>query len=99
MALGYQARALRKGLAKLGEPSFLDGVDVGKVVLARNVEVFAGIGDTANDNPTVHRLVVAIDVAYAPRVGQTIAHPDGNFVLDALLEDNGVVRQFVVAVA
>ncbi len=98
MALGFQARALRRGLAKLGEPSLLDGVDCGKVALERNVEVFAGINDTAYDNPTVHKTVVAIDVAYSPRVGQVLIHPDGTFVLDALHGDNGVVRRFVVAV-
>jgi hypothetical protein len=96
MALGYIARALAKGLAKLGEPSLLDGLDCGNVNLQRDVEVFAGIGDTADDNPVVRRDVVTIDCQFNPRVGQVLVHPDGTFKLDRLVQDNRYTRQFIV---
>lgn len=96
MALGYIARALNKGLAKLGEPSLLDGLPCGNVNLQRDVVDFAGIGDTANDNPVVRADVVAIDAAYDPRVGQALQHPDGTYRLDKMVGDNRYTRQFIV---
>lgn len=94
--LGYKARAMAAGLAKFGEPSLLAGVSCGVVSIERNVEVFAGIGDTANDNATVRRTVVTILRQYNPVVGQTLVHPDGTFVLDRLLADDGYKRRYVV---
>lgn len=99
MALAYQGRAMLRGLAKLGEPSLLAGVACGPVAIERDVEVFAGIGSTAEDNPIVRRTVAAIAASYGPRVGLTLTHPDGAFVLDRLLDDNGFVRRFIVAAA
>jgi hypothetical protein len=105
MALGYQARAMLRGLAKLGEPSLLAGLDCGNVALERNVDVAQdtearnGLGNVRENHVTVTRTVAHIGTQYAPRVGQTLTHPDGAFVLDRLLEDNGVVRRFVVAAA
>lgn len=96
MALGYIARALGKGLAKLGEPSLLDGLACGKVNLQRDVADFAGIGDTADDNPVVRYDVATIDAAFNPRVGQALQHPDGTFRLDKLVQDNRYTRQFIV---
>ncbi len=99
MALAYQARAMLRGLAKLGEPSLLAGVDCGNVALERNVDLFAGIGDTANDNHVVRYTVASIAGSYLPKVGQTLTHPDGSFVLDRLTSDNGIVRRFIVVAA
>lgn len=96
MALGYIARALAKGLAKLGEPSLLDGLDCGRVNLQRDVDIFAGIGDTANDNPVVRYDTATIDAQFDPRVGQALQHPDGTFRLDRLVQDNRYCRQFIV---
>lgn len=94
--LAYQRRAMLRGLAKLGEPSTLAGVDCGEVVLERNVDVYAGIGDTADDNPVVRYTVATVDSGVEPKVGQALDHPDGAFVLDRLVEDNGHVRRFIV---
>lgn len=99
MALAYQGRAVLRGLAKLGEPSTLAGVDCGKVALERNVIVYAGIGDTADDNPVVRYIVATIDRTADPRVGQALVHPDGAFVLDRLVEDNGFTRRYIVVPA
>ena len=99
MALGFQARAMLKGLAKLGEPSVLAGVDVGKVVLERDVELFAGIADRSDDNPVVRFTTASIDASFNPKVGQALTHPDGAFMLDRLIGDNGYVRRFIVVAA
>lgn len=87
---------MRRGLAKLGEPSTLQGVDCGRVALEREVDLFAGIESTSEDNPVVRYVVAAIDVAYSPRVGQSLAHPDGTYLLDRLVSDNGTVQRFIV---
>lgn len=99
MALGYQARAMLRGLAKLGGPSLLAGVDCGNVALERNVDEFAGIGNTADDNSVNRYTVASIGVLYGPKVGQTLVHPEGAFRLDRMIEDNSVVRRFIVVVA
>ena len=96
MALGYIARALARGLAKLGEPSLLDGLDCGNVNLQRDVIEYAGIGDTAHDNPVVRYDVASIGVEFDPRVGQALQHPDGTFRLDKLVQDNRYTRKFIV---
>lgn len=95
--LGFQARAMLKGLAKHGEPSLLAGSPCGKVAIERNVTEDAGIGDTADDNPIVRVIVATFDASYAPRVGQTLVHPtEGTFRLDRLHTDSGVIRRYVV---
>lgn len=99
MALGFIARAVQAGLAKLGEASLLDGVNVGKVALERDVEVTRGDAGRSDDNYTAHADVVMIDGQYASRVGQTLVHPDGTFKLSALVEDSGYARSFIVVPA
>ena len=96
MTLAYVGRAMLRGLAKFGEPSTLAGSDCGRVAIERNVTVFAGIGDTAEDNPVVRYTVATISSEFSPRVGQTLVHPDGTFTLDRLVDDNGAVRRFIV---
>ena len=99
MTLGFVARAMRKGLTLAGEPSSLRGSPCGNVHLELNVDLYAGIGDNANDNHVVRYHVASIDVAYAPKVGDVLVHPDGTFKLDRMIDDHGVVRQFRVVAA
>lgn len=94
--LGYQARAMQRGLAKLGEASLLDGVDCGPVNLQRDVLLYAGIGDTADDNAVVRYDMAVVDSSHNPRVGQRLSHPDGEYRLDRLVDDNRFVRRFIV---
>lgn len=77
----------------------LDGVDCGSVNLQRDTILFAGIGDDANDNPVVRYDLAAISTEHDPRVGQTLTHPDGAFVLDRLVDDNRFVRRFILVPA
>jgi hypothetical protein len=107
MTLGYQARALLRGLDRTGEPALLRGVDAGRVNLARNVSDYAGQLGTANDNMSVRYTVVTISKAFAPRVGDAlvfvddlgVAIPGEAYVLDRLAGDNGVTVRFIVSTA
>lgn len=98
MALGFLTRAVKAGLAKLGEASLLDGVDVGKVALERGVEVSVGDAGRADDNYIVDADVVMI-FGQSAVIGQTLVHPDGTFKLSRLVEDNGYSRSFIVVAA
>jgi len=90
-------RAIQKGLAVLGEPSLLDGQPCGNVNVARNVQLFAGALDQANDNHVVNADVATIEKQYAPKVGMTLVHPtEGTFLLNRLAGDDGVTRRFVI---
>lgn len=95
MALAVIARALQAGLAKLGEPSLLNGVSVGNVNIERGVDVFVGDPGRSDDNYAAHADVATI-VSTTAKVGQVLVHPDGTYVLSKLVEDNGYTRQFVV---
>lgn len=96
MNTGIFARAAAAGLAKLGGASLLQGAACGNVNLEYGVELFAGSLGTANDNHVVRRDVATILKSYGPKVGQTLVHPDGTFLLERLLNDDGTVRRFVV---
>lgn len=91
-----------RGLAKLGEPSQLAGIDCGNVTVERNVDVVhdteahQGFGNLRENVVTTRRTVASIASSYRPTVSQVLNHPDGRFVLDHLLEDNGAVARFVV---
>lgn len=96
---GYVARAMQAGLAKEGEPSLLDGVECGNVALQRDVVLETGIASMSGDEYTGVYDVVTIDSRYAPKVRQVLIHPDGSFILDRRIRDNGVTQQFIVAAA
>lgn len=87
---------MKAGLSKLGEPSFLDGYSVGPVAIERGVDVFVGDPGRSDDNYTVTADVAVLPFEAQARVGQTLAHPDGTFVLTRLLSDSGYSRSFVV---
>lgn len=90
---------MRGGLAKVGEPSLLDGSPCGNVSLQRSVELATGSDSTAADNYVGQFDVVTIDSRFEPQVGALLQHPDGEFKLDKLVHDNGAVRQFIVTEA
>jgi hypothetical protein len=96
VALGYKARAMQRGLDHHGEASTIGGLDVGKVVLERRVQMAPGIVDRSEDNHVAYADVMTIARQYAPRTGQTVVHPDGSFRLSRLLGDNGYNVRFVV---
>lgn len=96
MANSVLKRALSRGLARLGEPSLLNGADCGNVHLARDVDLFAGDMDQSNDNHMVRADVATIEASYSPKTGDLLEHPDGEFRLMRLVKDNGYTRAFIV---
>jgi len=96
MTLGYQARAMQRGLDHLGEASLIGATDIGKAVLERNVVLAPGLTDRADDNHVAYGDVMSIARVHAPRTGQTVTHPEGSFRLSRLLGDNGHSVSFVV---
>lgn len=89
-------RAFAKGLAVLGEPCLLDGVPVGNAEIARNVQMFAGLLDQANDNHIVRADVASIAAEFNPRVDQVLQHPThGRFQLTRLIVDDAIERRFI----
>lgn len=85
------SRATKSALALLGEGAFLRTGEPCKVNIEHGVQL-AG----TDDNMVVDKDVATIDSEMNPKVGDTLSHPDGEFVLDALLEDKGSFKRFVV---
>lgn len=85
--------AVRAGasiLNRLGLASTLNGDDCGKVHVEHGVRVYL------DDNVAALRNVATIALTYAPKAGDTLVHPDGTYVLDRLLQQNGVNARFIV---
>lgn len=94
--IGAISRAMKAGLAKVGEPSLLRGVPAGKVSIQHGVQIVIGNRSTEDDNFVGVFTVASIDSIYAPATGDLLEHPDGNFYLDRLHHDNGAVQQFIL---
>lgn len=75
----------------MGEDSFLRGSVRCRVNVEHGVQVIG-----TDDNVVVERSVGTIDLAHAPKVGDTLTHPDGAFKLDAIFSDNGNSRRFIL---
>lgn len=76
-------------LARLGQPSTLNGADCGNVHLEQGVTVLQG-------EVALLKTVATISHTYVPHLGDTLVHPDGTFVLDALWATNGVNDRFIL---
>lgn len=96
MSLGFQARASKRVLAKFGKDALLRGAPAGKVAVFSDLENAPGRLDDANDNHVSSVKMAIIGSEYNPKVGDTLDHPDGMFVLDRKIEDTGYVRHFTV---
>lgn len=94
--------AAKRALSLLGEGSLLRGNVPCHVSIEHGVQLTgfdnagAGTTYTQGDYMVVDKDVATIDGDLNPRVGDSLQHPDGNFVLDALLEDKGAYRRFVL---
>lgn len=84
-------QATKSALTLLGEGSFLRGSVPCQVNIEYGVQL-TGI----DDNMVVDKDVATIDSDVNPKVGDTLTHPDGTFVLDVKLEDKGAFRRFVL---
>lgn len=83
--------ATKSALSLLGESSFLRGIEPCKVNIEHGVQLTG-----TDDMVVVSRSVATIDSDLAPKVGDALTHPDGNYVLDVLMEDKGAFQRFVV---
>lgn len=78
-------------LAVMGEDSFLRGSVPCRVNIEHGVQVIG-----SDDNVVVERSVATIPAAVVPKVNDALAHPDGNYKLDAIYQDNAVNPRFVL---
>lgn len=77
----------------MGEGSFLRTDEPCKVAMEHGVETF---GIDGQGNQVVHlRSIATIDKAMLPKAGDNLMHPDGDYVLDVLHEDDGYSLSFV----
>jgi hypothetical protein len=83
--------ATEAALDILGADSTLRGTVSCKVNIEHGVQL-AGI----DDDMVVERSVATVAQIHSPKVGNTLTHPDGNYVLDVKLEDKGAYARFVV---
>lgn len=78
-------------LALLGEDAVLRGIVSCRVNIEHGVQM-EGYGD----DMVVERSVATIQKSCNPARGDTLAHPDGTFKLDSIVNDNGHTVRFVV---
>ena len=95
------SRLTNRVLALLGEDSILRGEIVTpprKVHIKHGVQ-FSGYGGesvSSKGDLVVDKSIATIPKAYAPKVGDRLQHPDGDFDLDVLHLDNGYSLQFIL---
>lgn len=86
-------KAMSEGvLSLLGEDSFLRGEPVSYRVNIEHGVQFVG----SDDSIVAPRDVATIPAEANAEPGDSLVHPDGAYVLDTLLQDNGVNRRFIL---
>lgn len=96
MTRGVFARATQRAHRLLGEGALLRGAPAGSVAIEYGVVIEKGDPDRSQDNHVVRAVVASIEKSYAPRTGDLLEHPDGNFRLDRLVEDTGYSVRYIV---
>lgn len=90
MTISAFQRMTKSVLTFLGEDAFLRTTVPCRVNIEHSVQV------TDEDGMVYERSVATIDKALEPKVGDALAHPDGNFTLDRRFADNGYSVRFVL---
>lgn len=94
MTLDVFKRMTQGVLSRLGEDSFLRTTVPCRVALEHGVETF---GLDAQGNQMLYlRSIATIDSSLAPKVGDALSHPDGNYILDVIHADDGTSVDFIV---
>lgn len=78
-------------LATLGQPSMLRGTEPCNVHIGHGVQI-----EGLDDNAVYTRSVATIDAVMTPKDGDTLSHPDGQFVLDSLLKNDGAKVRYIL---
>jgi hypothetical protein len=95
MPIGAFERASRSILAVLGKDAFLRGE-----ATAHKVNIEHGVQVQDESSGLIHqRDIATIPTAALPRKGDTLSHPDGEYVIDKLYQDNGVNKRYVIVKA
>ena len=94
MTLDIFKRMTNGVLALLGEDSFLRLNEPCKVAVEHGVETF-GL-DTHGNEVMYLRSVASIDKELDPKVGDTLTHPDGEYVLDVIHANDGLSVDFIL---
>lgn len=90
MAISAFKRMTKSVLTLLGEDAFLRGTVPCKVNIEHSVQV------TGDDGLVYERDIATIDNEHGAKVGDTLTHPDGNYVLDRRFQDNGYSTRFIL---
>lgn len=91
MTLGVFQRASQSILAVLGQDAFLRGEPT-----AYRINVEHGVDVVMDEQLVMQRDVATIPLAAAPEIGDALSHPDGEYILDNLYQDNGVNKRYVL---
>lgn len=104
MSLGAFARMSSDILNAIGEGSTLRANVPCKVNIEHGVQLTgalprSGVNYVAHDDDFItERSVATIPKSLAPKAGDALTHPDGAYILDALLSDNGYNQRFILRV-
>lgn len=99
MPQDYQVRARKSALRIAGKSALLRGADAGYVHIGKNVVLDRGLMGIADDSTMIRYTVATIMCEHAPAVGDLLEHPDGNFMLDRLADDDGISARYIVVPA
>ncbi len=89
--IGAFQRASQSILAVLGQDAFLRGEPT-----PHKVNIEHGV-DVVNDDQLVQqRDIGTFPLAAAPKIGDTVVHPDGTYEIDSLHQDNGVNKRYIL---
>ena len=83
------ARSMTGLLAALGEQAFLRGE-------ACTVNIERGVQVTDEDGAVFVRDIATLSADLSPKRGDLLAHPEGNFRLDALHSNSGYLVRYVI---
>lgn len=89
--LGAFQRASASILAVLGQDAFLRGEPT---PIKINIE--HGVQVVNDDQLIMQRDIATIPISAAPRLNDRLVHPDGVYNLDALYQDNGVTKRYLL---
>lgn len=91
------AQAADDALDMIGEGAVLRGQVSCQVNIEHGVQLEGFDFDVSQERyVTLPRSIATIASRHNPRVGDTLTHPEGNFVLDVLVTDAGAIKRFVV---
>lgn len=90
-------QAAEDALACIGEGAVLRGQVPCQVNIEHGVQLEGFDFNVSEERyVTLPRSIATIESRHAPKVGDTLTHPDGDFVLDVLIVDAGSLKRFVV---